>query len=121
MMNDDTKNTLQEPRVEDSNGEQVGSFGDDGINHKVPLDRPEKKRRRTTPTRRQIAANRANAKKSTGPRTLEGKEIVARNAIRHGLTSRSPLLPGDDPKEYELFAEGLEMCWAPQTEQEVEL
>jgi hypothetical protein len=33
-------------------------------------------------------ANRRNAQKSTGPRTLEGKTIVAQNAIDHGLPAR---------------------------------
>ena len=34
---------------------------------------------------RQIAANRNNAKKSTGPRSKEGREVSRRNARRHGL------------------------------------
>jgi hypothetical protein len=33
----------------------------------------------------QAAANRGNAKKSTGPRTQGGKASVSRNALRHGL------------------------------------
>lgn len=37
-------------------------------------------------TRRQIEANRANAKKSTGPQTSGGKAISSRNAYRHGLS-----------------------------------
>jgi hypothetical protein len=35
---------------------------------------------------RQIAANRANAKRSTGPKTLVGKMKSGRNALRHGLS-----------------------------------
>ena len=33
-----------------------------------------------------LAANRANAARSTGPRTRAGKAVVARNALRHGLS-----------------------------------
>jgi hypothetical protein len=36
---------------------------------------------------KQKAANRRNAKKSTGPKTVEGKAAVSRNAIKHGLHS----------------------------------
>src|SRR5262245_38643424 len=34
---------------------------------------------------KRVEANRANAKKSTGPRTVRGKSRVSRNALRHGL------------------------------------
>ncbi len=43
-----------------------------------------------------LAANRRNAKKSTGPRTAEGKDHSKHNAVTHGMTARSPLLPGED-------------------------
>jgi hypothetical protein len=38
-------------------------------------------------TERQIAANRRNAAKSTGPRSAAGKQRTGRNAVRHGLFS----------------------------------
>ncbi|HEX9841636.1 MAG TPA: hypothetical protein VGC20_02755 [bacterium] len=44
-------------------------------------------------SKKQIAANRRNAKKSTGPRPPEGKAASAQNAVKHGLLSRTPLLP----------------------------
>jgi hypothetical protein len=61
-------------------------------------------------TRKQTAANRRNAKKSTGPKTPEGKARSARNAVKHGLLSRRPVLPEEDGEQFEelrtnLFAE----------------
>jgi hypothetical protein len=37
-------------------------------------------------TERQIAANRRNSKKSSGPRSAGGKARSRRNALRHGLS-----------------------------------
>ena len=37
-------------------------------------------------TEKQIAANRANARRSTGPKSAAGKMVSSRNAYRHGLT-----------------------------------
>jgi hypothetical protein len=42
---------------------------------------------------RRLAANRANAQKSTGPRTAEGKRRVSKNACRHNLYSKLHHLP----------------------------
>jgi hypothetical protein len=33
--------------------------------------------------------NRANAKKSTGPKTVEGKAASSKNAFKHGMYSKS--------------------------------
>jgi hypothetical protein len=45
-------------------------------------------------TEKQIAANRANARRSTGPKSAAGKMVSSRNAYRHGLTC--PLSLGSD-------------------------
>ena len=50
---------------------------------------------------RQMAANRANALHSTGPKTPEGKAVVRLNALRHGLLTRDVVLPGEDADAFE--------------------
>ena len=54
-------------------------------------------------TERQIAANQRNARKCTGPRTLEGKARAAQNARKHGLCAEDVIL--DDPDDIELYYE----------------
>jgi hypothetical protein len=44
-------------------------------------------------TEKQLAANRANAQCSTGPRTALGKRKSSRNAFRHGLSGPLPFDP----------------------------
>jgi hypothetical protein len=48
-----------------------------------------------------LAANRENAKKSTGPRTEEGKAIASKNATRHGLLSKDAVLLDESPEAFE--------------------
>jgi hypothetical protein len=52
---------------------------------------------------KQLQANRANAQKSTGPKTEEGKSIVSKNATFHGLRSVHSVIDGEDPAEYNDF------------------
>ncbi len=58
-------------------------------------------------TAAQIAANRLNAQKSTGPRTAEGKAVVSQNAVTHGLLAREGVLRGEDGEEFEMHRERL--------------
>jgi hypothetical protein len=51
------------------------------------------------------AANRRNAKKSTGPRTAAGKASSSRNALRHGLLARHTCLPDEDEQEFQWLRE----------------
>jgi hypothetical protein len=52
----------------------------------------------------QIAANRLNAQKSTGPRSVDGKLASSMNALKHGIDAASVLIPGEDPALYERIA-----------------
>jgi hypothetical protein len=47
-----------------------------------------------------LAANRDNAKSSTGPRTEKGKATTSRNALRHGILARRMVLSEDEQREY---------------------
>jgi hypothetical protein len=51
-----------------------------------------------TPEERR-AKNRENARKSTGPKTDEGKRRARANALKHGLRAESIGLPNEDPAE----------------------
>jgi hypothetical protein len=52
-------------------------------------------------TERQKIANQANARRSTGPKTREGKAVVRLNALRHGVLARDVVLPGEDADVFE--------------------
>ena len=55
-------------------------------------------------TKRQLAACRANARKSTGPRTPEGKRRSAQNGRRHTALAARVLEPGGDIRRFRSFA-----------------
>jgi hypothetical protein len=58
-------------------------------------------------TKAQIAANRRNAKKSTGPRTAKGKEAVSQNAFKHGLFVKKAVVRDENQEEYDMHREAL--------------
>ena len=47
-------------------------------------------------TEKQLKANRANARKSTGPRSMEGKTMASKNSLKHGLLSQEIILQNED-------------------------
>ncbi len=64
-------------------------------------------------TEAQVVANRSNAQKSTGPRTAEGKAVVAQNAVRHGLLAQQAVIKGEDPGEFEFYRDQMLAELAP--------
>src|SRR3984957_5145252 len=57
--------------------------------------------RATDSEARRAAVNRANPMHPTGPRTEPGKQRSSQNALNHGLTARTAVLPTEDPEAYQ--------------------
>ena len=53
------------------------------------------------PSAARIAANRANAQHSSGPKTAAGRAVSSLNALKAGLTGVTVLLPSDDAIAYQ--------------------
>jgi hypothetical protein len=70
---------------------------------------------------KQIAANRANARKSTGPTTDEGKQRSRCNAVRHGLTAETVIGALEDAEDYKAFEEAIAADYDAQSAVEREL
>jgi hypothetical protein len=54
-------------------------------------------------TESQTLANRLNALKSTGPRTIEGKTTVSQNAVKHGLLAESDVVTSENEADFDLY------------------
>src|SRR5580704_6628335 len=67
-------------------------------------------------TEKQIAANRRNSLKSTGPKTSRGKAASCQNSFRHGLRSTAGILPGESSKELAQILDQLQISLRPTTE-----
>ena len=69
----------------------------------------------------QMAANRRNAQRSTGPRTEEGKKAVRLNAVKHGMTAKVIVLAHELAVDYHEIRATLIEDYAPATAQELML
>jgi hypothetical protein len=70
---------------------------------------------------KQISANRANAQKSTGPTSPEGKAIASHNAVKSGLTGQTILLKTDDVAAYHRLIERVTNKFHPDGDEECAL
>jgi hypothetical protein len=68
---------------------------------------PEKSTNTTQPKRTRAEINRENAKKSTGPKTAEGKAASSKNAVKHGIYSKFACIPGEDPEKLDALRQDL--------------
>ena len=74
-----------------------------------------------TPSPARVRANRANAQRSTGPRTPEGKARVAQNALTHGLTAKSLVLDEESQEAFHSLRRRMLEDLNPQGETECQL
>jgi hypothetical protein len=65
--------------------------------------------------------NRANAERSTGPKTVEGKQRSAMNAFKHGLTGQSLMLQPNEMEAYNRLTATMLSDLKPKTEPERQL
>ena len=85
---------------------------------KAVASKPNLSRNRPTSDRK-VAANRANARRSTGPRSQLGKARSSLNAIRHGILARAAFnvtLEGETKRaEFDELVRGLAQEFQPRT------
>src|ERR1700722_15363124 len=67
------------------------------------------------------ATNRANSLHSTGPRTEPGKQRSSLNALNHGLTARTAVLPSEDLETYQRHIQQFLDEYQPATATETQL
>ncbi len=80
-------------------GAGIGRPGGRGCDE-APPDQParDEARAQAMASEKQVEANRRNALRSTGPRTADGKARSRLNAVTHGLTAQTLILPEEDPR-----------------------
>ncbi len=72
-------------------------------------------------SKRKLKANRANAQKSTGPKSAAAKEKVSQNSVNHGLCGRFDVLPCEHQDDYDLLLQRLHEEEKPVGTAEIEL
>lgn len=70
---------------------------------------------------KQLEANRRNARKSTGPRTAEGKRASSHNALRHALTAQVSIMTEEDRAAHDDFCDRIVESLAPKGANESDL
>ena len=72
------------------------------------------------PSNKQLEANRANARKSTGPRTEAGKARSRPNSRKHGLTAKTLIIVGENASDFDELRTELLREYDPQSALECE-
>jgi hypothetical protein len=70
---------------------------------------------------KQFKANRANATKSSGPKTAAGKNRSRMNALSHGLTAATLVIAGEHPDDFDSLRAALGEQFEPRSTLAAEL
>ena len=71
------------------------------------------------PSRAEVS--RINGSKSRGPKTEEGRRAVSLNAVKHGLTAETVVLPNESEEQYEAELQAYLDHFAPANKPEADL
>jgi hypothetical protein len=66
-------------------------------------------------------ASRINGAKSNGPKTEDGRRAASLNAVKHGLTAETVVLPNESEEEYQAELYGYLQHFAPANKPEADL
>jgi hypothetical protein len=66
-------------------------------------------------------ASRINGAKSNGPKTEDGRRAASLNAVKHGLTAETVVLPNESEEEYQAELHGYLQHFAPANKPEADL
>jgi hypothetical protein len=66
-------------------------------------------------SQKQLLANRLNAQKSTGPRSVEGKARASMNALKTGIDAQSQTIPGEPISQLEALTDDYYQRFSPAT------
>jgi hypothetical protein len=75
----------------------------------------------TTISPQKLEANRKNSKRSTGPTSALGKSRTRLNALKHGATAQTPVLPGEDPALFQARVDAYKTDLQPRNTLESEM
>jgi len=93
----------------------TGAAGEAGFDESPDLEHREDRRKPMNVLSAQTAANRRNARKSTGPKTPEGKARSRENALKHGLTGAGIALDAELARAADAYVEELARDWRPKS------
>jgi hypothetical protein len=66
-------------------------------------------------------ASRINGAKSHGPKTEDGRRAASLNAVKHGLTAETVVLPNESQEEYQAELDDYRQHFAPANKPEADL